>query len=85
MKEVSRIDGRATFGGMPSDSSVIAAIRDLHRRGLEVMFYPFILMDIAAGNDLPNPYGGGAQPVFPWCVLVSVFYISLPMPVQPDV
>lgn len=66
MKEVSRIDGRAAFGGTPSDSSVIAAIRDLHRRGLEVMFYPFILMDIAAGNELANPYGGAAQPVFPW-------------------
>ena len=66
MNEVSKIEGRAAFGGTPADAAVIAAIQDLHRRGLEVMFYPFILMDIPADNDLPNPYGDGAQPVFPW-------------------
>jgi hypothetical protein len=34
------------------------------------MFYPFIIMDIPAGNTLPNPYSNGAagvgQAVYPW-------------------
>ncbi len=64
--QISRINGRPAFGGTPSDASVIAAIRDLKRRGFKVMFYPFILMDIPAGNTLPNPYGGTGQPVYPW-------------------
>nr|WP_230531855.1 glycoside hydrolase TIM-barrel-like domain-containing protein [Microvirga roseola] len=35
-------------------------------RGLEVVIYPFVMMDVAAGNDLPNPYGGTGQPPYPW-------------------
>ena len=73
MNEVSRIDGRSAFGGTPSDSSIVAAIRDLHRRGMEVMFYPFILMDIPESNELPNPYGGASQPVFPWRGRISCY------------
>ncbi len=63
---VSRHDGRPAYGGTPSDLSVIAAIKDLKRRGLKILFYPFILMDIPAGNSLPNPYGGASQPAHPW-------------------
>ncbi|WP_208997040.1 baseplate multidomain protein megatron [Roseibium denhamense] len=63
---VSETDGRPSYGGTPSDSSVIAAIRDLKDRGLEVMLYPFVLMDIAPGNSLPGPDGGTGQPAFPW-------------------
>ena len=58
------------FGGSPSDVSVYRAIQDLKSRGFEVMFYPFILLDIPAGNTLPNPYSDNAagvgQAVYPW-------------------
>ncbi|MEM7505526.1 MAG: glycoside hydrolase/phage tail family protein [Pseudomonadota bacterium] len=60
-------DGRPSFGGTPSDLSVIRAIRELKARGKKVMIYPFLLMDIAQGNALTNPYTGDTgQPVFPW-------------------
>ena len=64
---VSTVDGRPAFGGTPSDLSVVRAIQDLKARGLRVLFYPFLLMDIPAGNTLTDPYTGAAsQPVYPW-------------------
>jgi len=64
---VSQVDGGAAFGGTPDDQSVVAAIKDLKARGLEVCLTPFILMDIPAGNTLPDPYSGGVgQAVYPW-------------------
>lgn len=63
---VSRVEGRPAYGGTPDDASIIAAIRALKARGFRVTLYPFILMDIAPGNGLPDPYGGGEQAVFPW-------------------
>ncbi len=63
---VPQADGRSVYGGTPTDESVIQAIGELKRRGLAVMFYPFILMDQMAGNALPNPYGGASQPALPW-------------------
>jgi hypothetical protein len=58
---------RPNFGGTPSDSSVIRAIGELKTRGKAVMLYPFLLMDIPAGNSLVDPYTGLAgQPAFPW-------------------
>jgi hypothetical protein len=65
---VSQVDGRPAFGGTPSDKSVIQLIRRLRDEfGLEVTLYPFIMMDIPAGNSLPDPHGGEAgQPVYPW-------------------
>ncbi len=62
----SRMNGAPAYGGTPSDASVIHAVQDLKARGLKVMFYPFVLMDIAAGNALPDPYGGTAQAAYPW-------------------
>ncbi|MEM1344686.1 MAG: glycoside hydrolase TIM-barrel-like domain-containing protein, partial [Pseudomonadota bacterium] len=59
-------EGRPVFGGTPSDHSVIAAIRELKARGLKVMLYPFLLMDIPPGNALPDPYGRPEQPPYPW-------------------
>lgn len=56
----------AAYGGTPSDDSVIAAIRDARARGLSVTLYPFIMMDVPAGNTLPSPYGGVGQAVYPW-------------------
>ena len=64
---VSEADGRPSFGGSPSDQSVIAAIRDLRARGLKVALHPFVLMDIPAANAKPDPWSGAAaQPAFPW-------------------
>jgi hypothetical protein len=45
----------------------VRAIEDLKDRGLKVLLAPFILMDIPAGNSLPNPYSVFAwQPADPW-------------------
>ena len=64
------------FGGTPNDESVIRAIQDLNSRGYDVMFYPFIIMDIPDTNTLPNPYSDNAatngQPVFPWRGRITV-------------
>ncbi len=59
-------DGRPVYGGTPSDRSVVQAIEEMKRRGLRVMFYPFILMDIPAGSGLPDPWGADEQPAYPW-------------------
>jgi hypothetical protein len=63
-------EGRPIYGGTPADFAVVQAIRELKARGLRVTFYPFILMDVPAGNDLPDPYSDHAatlgQPAFPW-------------------
>jgi hypothetical protein len=67
-RETSRTaDGNAAFGGTPSDSSVLRAIADLKGRGLAVLFYPFLLMDIHSANALPDPYSDQpSQPAYPW-------------------
>ncbi len=59
-------EDRPVYGGTPSDASIVQAIAMLKQRGFKVTIYPFILMDIAQGNNLPDPYGGGAQAEFPW-------------------
>ena len=62
--------GRPVYGGTPADFSVVQAIREMKARGLRVTFYPFLMMDIPAGNSLPDPYSDNAasigQPVLPW-------------------
>ena len=64
---VSQVEGRPAFGGTPSDSSVTHLIAELKARGLKVTLYPFVMMDIPAGNALPDPWTGGApQPAYPW-------------------
>ncbi len=63
---VSTFDGKPAFGGTPSDSSVVRAIRDLGERGMAVTFHPFVMMDVPADNALPDPYGGDAQAAYPW-------------------
>lgn len=65
---VSTSGGHAAYGGTPSDRSVIEAINAVTARGLRVTLYPFVMMDIPAGNALPDPYdpGHGAQPAYPW-------------------
>ena len=63
---VSSHNGGAAYGGTPSDAAVLAAIADLKARGLKVTLYPMVMMDIAQGNSLPNPYGGTGQAAYPW-------------------
>jgi hypothetical protein len=64
---VSTVDDRAAFGGTPSDSSVVHLIAELKSRGLKVTLYPFVMMDIPAGNTLPDPWTGAAsQETYPW-------------------
>ena len=61
---------RPVYGGTPADFTVEQAIQEIKARGLRVTFYPFILMDVPAGNTRPNPYsdnaGEAGQPAFPW-------------------
>ncbi|MEL6373392.1 MAG: glycoside hydrolase/phage tail family protein [Pseudomonadota bacterium] len=59
-------DGRAAYGGTPSDQTVVAAIKDMAARGIAVTFMPFILMDVPADNVLPDPYGAASQAAYPW-------------------
>ncbi len=64
---VSLVDGKPAFGGTPSDASVMRAIGDMKARGLRSVFYPFVMMDIPAGNALTDPWTGAAsQPAYPW-------------------
>ncbi|KQV63836.1 glycoside hydrolase/phage tail family protein [Rhizobium sp. Root1220] len=63
---VSSNNGGPAYGGTPDDASVVSAIADLKARGLKVYLYPFLMMDIPTGNDLPDPYGGPAQAAYPW-------------------
>ena len=59
--------GRPVYGGTPSDASVIGAIREMKARGLKVLLYPFLLMDVPPDNTLPDPWTGGTgQPPYPW-------------------
>lgn len=62
----STVDGRPAFGSAPDDQSVIDAIADLKARGFRVVLYPFIMMDIEAGNTLTTRDGGTGQAVYPW-------------------
>jgi hypothetical protein len=71
---VSYFNGSASYGSSPSDGSVIRAIKDLKERGLEVIFYPLIMMDIPQGSTLPNPYSPGQnQPSYPWRGRITCF------------
>ena len=63
---VSLHDGAPAYGGTPSDASVKQAIAELKARGHSVGLYPFLLMDVPAGNSLPDPFGGAEQAAYPW-------------------
>lgn len=67
---ISMVDGRPAFGGSANDASLIRAIGDLKARGLKVTLLPFVMMDVPAGNALPDPWSDNAsaigQPVYPW-------------------
>lgn len=70
---VSRHRGGPAYGGTPSDQSVKEAIADLKARGLKVMLYPFVMMDIPEGNGLADPDGGAEQPAYPWRGRISIY------------
>ena len=63
---VSQFEDAPAYGGTPSDASVLQAIAELKARGYKVGLYPFLLMDVPAGNALPDPYGGVEQRAYPW-------------------
>ena len=70
---ISRHEGRAAYGGTPSDQTVIAAIQDLKSRGHKVTLNPFILMDVPEDNTRPNPYDPDeSQPAYPWRGRITV-------------
>ena len=64
---VSQVAGRPAYGGTPSDTTVVNLIAELKARGLKVTLYPFVMMDVPAGNTLSDPHTGAAsQPPYPW-------------------
>ncbi|HEY4773974.1 MAG TPA: hypothetical protein VIH40_04065, partial [Xanthobacteraceae bacterium] len=64
---VSTVDGRPAFGGTPADDSVLHLISELNARNLKITLYPFVMMDIPAGNTLGDPWTGAPfQPAYPW-------------------
>ena len=63
---ISEVDGTPAYGGTPSDDSVRQAVAALKARGWDVTLYPFVFMDVATDNDLPDPYGGARQAAYPW-------------------
>ena len=64
---VAQVDGRPIYGGTPADGSIVEAIRALNDAGQDVMFYPFLLMEVLEGNELPDPWtGSDGQAALPW-------------------
>lgn len=63
---ISTHEGAPAYGGTPSDESVRQAVAALKAKGWEVTLYPFVFMDVAPGNGLPDPYGGTEQAPYPW-------------------
>ncbi|GJE56699.1 baseplate multidomain protein megatron [Methylobacterium thuringiense] len=64
---VSLRDGSPAYGGTPSDAGLLRLAAELNRRGLGVVLYPFLMMDVPAGNALPDPHRAGEiQPAYPW-------------------
>lgn len=65
--EVSLAGSLPAYGGTPGDASVVQAIQAMKAQGLGVVFTPFVLMDVPAGNGLADPYTGSVgQPAYPW-------------------
>lgn len=69
---ISQIGGRPAYGGTPADLAVRQAIRELKARGFSVTLYPFVLMDVPAGNSKADPAGAAEQPVYPWRGRITV-------------
>lgn len=56
--------------GTPADFFVVQAIKEIRAPGPRVIFHPFWLMDVPAGNTPPDPYSDNAamrgQATCPW-------------------
>lgn len=63
---VSSNNGNPAYGGTPSDDSVLRAINLIKSYGLKVCIHPFIMMDVPAFANLPDPQGAGDQAPYPW-------------------
>ena len=74
VNEVSRdSENRPSYGGTPADYSVVqSSVYIADTLGKNVLFYPFVLMDIPEGNGLPDPYGGSEQGSYPWRGRITV-------------
>jgi len=70
---ISANNGSPAYGGTPSDLSVQQAVTDLKARGLKVVLYPFLMMDVPLGNGLPDPEGASEQAAYPWRGRVTAF------------
>ncbi|WP_174020028.1 glycoside hydrolase TIM-barrel-like domain-containing protein [Agrobacterium fabrum] len=70
---VSHHGAGPAYGGTPDDASVLQAITDLKARGLRVCLYPFVMMDVPAGNGLPDPYGDREQAAYGWRGRITCF------------
>lgn len=44
--QISKVDGRPTYGGSINDASILRYIEELKSRGYKVMFYPMLFMDL---------------------------------------
>ncbi|MCJ2033286.1 glycoside hydrolase/phage tail family protein [Methylobacterium sp. J-068] len=58
--------GGPAYGGTPSDAGLGRLVAELRRRGLGVVLYPFVMMDVPVGNALADPRGAAHQPPYPW-------------------
>jgi len=76
---VTQQDGRAIYGGTPSDDTVMETIAELKKRGIKIVFYPFIMMDIPPETRTDDPYGRAFQPPYPWRGRIT----CMPAPGQP--
>ncbi len=47
---ISQTNGSFTYGGTPSDQSIVHCIQYIKGKGLRVVFYPFLLGDIPGSN-----------------------------------
>ena len=70
---ITQSGGKPAYGGSPDDQSVIEGIIALKARGHRVTHNPFVMIDIAAGNALPNPLGGTSQAPYPWRGRITCF------------
>lgn len=69
---ISQTDGSPNFGGTPADAAVLEGIEAMKALGLAVTLSPFLLIDVPAGNTLPDPRGWIGQPAVPWRGRITV-------------
>ncbi len=69
---ISQTDDSPNFGGTPADEAVLEGIAAMKAAGITVTLSPFLLMDVPAGNGLPDPNGWGEQAAFPWRGRITV-------------